>query len=83
MLTTYARTDAFSHKLGYSAELASSLIKLQIQNLSSMDADWMYSAYHYSHPILTERLKAVGWTSETKVGGDVKKAAAGGADKEL
>lgn len=32
-----------------------------------MDADWMYSAYHYSHPILTERLKAVGWTSEHKV----------------
>jgi STE24 endopeptidase len=39
-----------------------------------MDADWMYSAYHYSHPILTERLKAVGWTSETKVGDDDKKA---------
>ena len=68
--------DAFSHKLGYSTELASSLIKLQIQNLSSMDADWMYSAYHYSHPILTERLKAVGWTSETKVGGDEKKTEA-------
>jgi STE24 endopeptidase len=41
-----------------------------------MDADWMYSAYHYSHPILTERLKAVGWTSETKVGGDEKKTEA-------
>lgn len=61
--------DAFSFKLGYAAELASSLIKLQIQNLSSMDADWMYSAYHYSHPILTERLKAVGWNSEKQVGG--------------
>ncbi|THY60740.1 CAAX prenyl protease 1 [Aureobasidium pullulans] len=59
--------DNFSLKLGYSAELASSLIKLQIQNLSSMDADWMYSSFHYSHPILTERLKAVGWTSEKKV----------------
>ena len=40
--------------------------------MSSMDADWMYSAYHYSHPILTERLKAVGWKSEKKVGGDSK-----------
>lgn len=50
-----------------------------------MDADWMYSAYHYSHPILTERLKAVGWTSETKVGGadDVKKAEASVPEKEL
>ena len=55
-----------------------------------MDADWMYSAYHYSHPILTERLKAVGWTSETKVGGgddakkaDEKKAEANVPEKEL
>ena len=48
-----------------------------------MDADWMYSAYHYSHPILTERLKAVGWTSETKVGGDEKRADAGVSEKEL
>lgn len=29
----------------------------------------MYSSYHYSHPILTERLKALGWTSEKKVSG--------------
>ncbi|KAK6433195.1 zinc metalloprotease [Oleoguttula sp. CCFEE 5521] len=72
--------DAFSHSLGYATELSSSLIKLQIQNLSSMDADWMYSAYHYSHPILTERLKAVGWTSTEKVGGDAK-ATAGGSEK--
>lgn len=76
--------DAFSLRLGYATELASSLIKLQVQNLSSMvcfsspvhrtlltllqqDADWMYSAYHFSHPILTERLKAVGWNSDHKV----------------
>lgn len=56
--------DAFAKDLGYSDELARSLIKLQIQNLSSMDADWMYSSYHYSHPILTERLRAIGWTSD-------------------
>nr|XP_023926533.1 CAAX prenyl protease 1-like [Quercus suber]POE92945.1 caax prenyl protease 1 [Quercus suber] len=77
--------DAFSFKLGYAAELASSLIKLQIQNLSSMDADWAYSSYHFSHPILTERLKAVGWTSEKKVS-ESKSASTGQADgtkKEL
>lgn len=33
----------------------------------AQDADSYYSSYHYSHPILTERLKAVGWTSEKKV----------------
>lgn len=26
-----------------------------------MDADWMYASYHYSHPILPERLAALGW----------------------
>jgi len=32
-----------------------------------MDADWLYSSYHHSHPILTERLRALGWTSDVKV----------------
>jgi STE24 endopeptidase len=58
--------DDFALKLGYKAELAQALIKLQIKNLSSMDADYYYSAYHYSHPILTERLKAIQWTGEKK-----------------
>ncbi|RJE19857.1 CAAX prenyl protease [Aspergillus sclerotialis] len=53
--------DNFAQKLGYSTKLAQSLLKLQIQNLSTMDADWMYASYHYSHPILTERLGALGW----------------------
>lgn len=35
----------------------------------------MYSSYHFSHPILTERLKAVGWTSERKVSSDDTKPA--------
>jgi STE24 endopeptidase len=48
-------------ELGYKAELATALIKLQIKNLSSMDADYLYSSYHYSHPILPERLRAIGW----------------------
>jgi STE24 endopeptidase len=32
-----------------------------------MDADWMYSSFHHSHPILTERLKAMGWTGDKKI----------------
>ncbi|KAI9046531.1 hypothetical protein LZ554_009278 [Drepanopeziza brunnea f. sp. 'monogermtubi'] len=59
--------DGFAVKLGYTTELARSLIKLQIQNLSTMDADWMYASYHFSHPILSERLGALGWYGETKV----------------
>ena len=58
--------DAFAKKLGYTTELAKSLIKLQVQNLSTMDADWLYASYHYSHPILPERLGALGWTSSGK-----------------
>src|SRR5579862_1196707 len=56
--------DAFAVKLGYSTELAKSLIKLQIQNLATMDADWVYASYHFSHPILPERLGALGWYGE-------------------
>jgi STE24 endopeptidase len=54
-------TDAFAVGLGYSEQLSQSLLKLQIQNLSTMDADWVYASYHYSHPILPERLKALNW----------------------
>ncbi|KAA8905539.1 peptidase family M48-domain-containing protein [Sphaerosporella brunnea] len=53
--------DAFAVRLGYAKDLAKSLIKLQVQNLSTMDADWLYSAYHYTHPILPERLRAMDW----------------------
>jgi len=61
------QADDFAKKLGYNADLAKSLIKLQIQNLSTMDADWMYASYHFSHPILSERLGALGWTSDVRV----------------
>lgn len=59
--------DAFAVNLGYRMELGASLLKLQIQNLSSMDADWFYSSFHHSHPILTERLRAMNWSSSEKV----------------
>jgi STE24 endopeptidase len=44
-------------------------LKLQIQNLSTMNADWMYASYHYSHPILPERLRALGWEGGNVTGG--------------
>ncbi|KAK9368126.1 peptidase family M48-domain-containing protein [Lipomyces kononenkoae] len=58
--------DAFAVKLNYAKELSQALIKLHVQNLSTMDADWLYSSYHYSHPILPERLRAMSWKSEKK-----------------
>lgn len=68
------QADKFAQNLGYSTELAGSLIKLQIQNLSTMDADWMYASYHFSHPILSERLAALGWHGESKASFDDRKS---------
>lgn len=39
--------------------LGRALIALHVKNLSTVWVDWMYSAYHHSHPTLTERLKAL------------------------
>lgn len=76
--------DEFAVKLGYTTELARSLIKLQIQNLSTMDADWLYATYHYSHPILPERLGALGWYSDKKgQKADSKADVLKAADREL
>lgn len=54
------------------------MLKLQIQNLSTMEADWMYASYHFSHPILTERLAALGWK-----GGNVTGLKAEDSDKPV
>jgi len=39
--------------------LGRALIALHVKNLSTVWVDWLYSAYHHSHPTLTERLKAL------------------------
>lgn len=67
--------DAYAKQFGYSDDLARALIKLLSENLSTMDADWLYSSYHHSHPILAERLAAIGYESKEKIGSfDEKKA---------
>jgi STE24 endopeptidase len=61
------QADEFAKNLGMRLELASSLLKLHTQNLSTMDADWAYATYHYSHPHLSERLKALDWKGSEAV----------------
>lgn len=61
------QADAYAKKFGYSEDLARALIKLLSENLSAMDADWLYSSYHHSHPILAERLNAIGYVSKEKI----------------
>ena len=52
--------DAYSRKLvGKSEALMSALIKLGRENLSNLAPHPWYSAYHYSHPTLPERLAAL------------------------
>jgi len=53
--------DGFAVKLGYSSELRNGLIKLNAENMGNTNPDKWYSTYHYSHPPLLERLKAIGY----------------------
>ncbi|ODV94752.1 hypothetical protein PACTADRAFT_43306 [Pachysolen tannophilus NRRL Y-2460] len=53
------QADEYSVNLGYAKELSNALIILHKENLSSMSVDWLYSAYQYNHPHLTERLRAI------------------------
>eukprot|EP00249_Psilotum_nudum_P007280 c20445_g1_i1 orf=295-1569(+) len=53
------QADSFARELGYGISLRAGLIKLQEENLSAMNTDPWYSAYHYSHPPLVERLAAL------------------------
>lgn len=41
------------------ARLSRALVSLHVENLSTVWVDWLYSAYHHSHPTLTERLRAM------------------------
>jgi len=48
--------DEFSVSLGMGKDLQSGLCKIYLENLGAMCPDRLYSAYHYSHPPLVERL---------------------------
>lgn len=51
--------DRFSVDLNMSRNLQSGLCKIHLENLGAMNPDPYYSAYHYSHPPLVERLRAM------------------------
>lgn len=51
--------DKFSVDLGMSSDLQSGLTKIHLENLGAMNPDPWYSTYHYSHPPLVERLRAM------------------------
>ncbi len=49
----------FHDMQGMASPLTSALIRLQKENKGSLHVDSIYSALHYSHPPLVERLRAI------------------------
>ncbi|GIY15811.1 CAAX prenyl protease 1 homolog [Caerostris darwini] len=54
------QADAFAKLLNKAADLRSALIKLNRDNLGFPVHDWLYSAWHHSHPPLLQRIHALG-----------------------
>ncbi|CAK8674319.1 unnamed protein product [Clavelina lepadiformis] len=53
------QADDFAVNLGKKELLKSALLKLYKDNLSFPVADWLFSACHYSHPPLLERMRGM------------------------
>lgn len=53
------QADEFAAKLGKAADLKKALVKLNNDNLSFPIYDWLFSAWHHSHPPLLERIEAL------------------------
>eukprot|EP01023_Acetabularia_acetabulum_P055704 TRINITY_DN6450_c0_g2_i1.p1 TRINITY_DN6450_c0_g2~~TRINITY_DN6450_c0_g2_i1.p1 ORF type:complete len:454 (-),score=47.08 TRINITY_DN6450_c0_g2_i1:541-1821(-) len=58
------QADRFAVDLEKTEDLKAALVTLQKENKSSVNVDPLYSAYHYSHPPLVERLKAIDATGK-------------------
>ncbi|XP_054718196.1 CAAX prenyl protease 1 homolog [Uloborus diversus] len=54
------QADTFAKLLNKAADLRSALIKLNRDNLGFPVHDWLYSAWHHSHPPLLQRIRALG-----------------------
>uniref|UniRef100_T1HRT3 CAAX prenyl protease n=2 Tax=Rhodnius TaxID=13248 RepID=T1HRT3_RHOPR len=53
------QADGFAKTLGKSESLRKALIKLNQDNLSFPVYDWLFSAWHHSHPPLLQRLEYI------------------------
>ena len=54
------QADEFANDLGYKRDLMRGLIRLYIKNKANLNPDSLYAKYHFSHPELIERLRALG-----------------------
>ena len=48
--------DRYSTRHGHAGSLQRGLIKITVENLSTLDPDEWYSTYHYTHPPLLQRV---------------------------
>jgi len=53
------QADKFAMDMGRTNDLKSALVKLNKDNLGFPVTDWLYSTWHYSHPPLLERIRAL------------------------
>ncbi len=53
------QADHFAVKLNHGDPLGRALKKLEIDNMTYPFSDFLYAKYHFSHPTLLERLKAI------------------------
>ncbi|CAF0730097.1 unnamed protein product [Adineta steineri] len=53
------QADNFAVKLNHGEPLGRALIKLQMDNMTYPYSDYLYATYHYSHPTVLERMKAI------------------------
>ena len=54
------QADAYAASFGLAEPLISGLKKLSVKSLSNLNPDPLYVFYHYSHPTLLQRMKALG-----------------------
>merc|ERR1719445_1410517 len=53
------QADEFAARLGKAKDLHGALVKLNNDNLGFPIYDWLYSAWHHSHPPVLERINAL------------------------
>ena len=53
------QADSFAYKKGRSAALCSGLFEIHEENKGDLNPDPWYAWYHFSHPPLVERLRAM------------------------
>ncbi|GFR42647.1 hypothetical protein Agub_g3584 [Astrephomene gubernaculifera] len=53
------QADGFAVRTGHGPHLRSALLRMEEENKGAMHVDPWYSSYHYSHPPLVDRLRAI------------------------